>query len=377
MKDHLSIVVKPTLSCNSKCRHCYSFDKGQGKVDKKVIDRLFESISQEYESAWFIWHGGEPLLMGIRFFKDVLESQRRYFGRDNGRVKNTIQTNGILLDRAFIGFCKRNNIVIGISSEGPCNECLRFREDPVSGIIGRLNGAAFSVGSTISSDSVSRQVEIYDYCSRSNVALSLSPVVNCNDSCHGLVPDPEEYVRCSNELFDRWLHDKDVEVPLMPHYLYILNALGEPVESDCSHSSCAMKWICMEPNGDLYPCGKGCPNEMILGNVMDMGSISDVFETEPFERFLVGTIRRREKCAEGCRLYPYCAGGCSMDAHFEGGIENNGGASCIVFKGVFSHILDTIGYIMESKPDLSEYNRFVRDAMISRISNPRPDFRFE
>ena len=44
----------------------------------------------------FSWHGGEPTILGIDYFRRIVELQRTH--RPTGkRVANSIQTNGVLL----------------------------------------------------------------------------------------------------------------------------------------------------------------------------------------------------------------------------------------------------------------------------------------
>lgn len=376
MKPSLSVIIKPTLDCNIDCRHCYHPPESRTKemMDLSVLDRLFKMLSEEYESVWFIWHGGEPLLMPFRFFKDALDLQEKHFGKDSMRFGNTIQTNGILLDRRFIDFCKNRRINIGISYEGEFNDVLREKTDDVEKKIERLSNKErmFSVSSTISSGTADKQIELYRQYRTERTSVSFFPVIPAGcASCGKDVPDPDEYIRNGIECFDEWLYDVDTEIPVIPYYLYVLSVLGEPSPSDCAHSSCLTKWLCVYPNGDLYPCGKGCPSEFKMCNLSDIGSIDEAFETDGFADILEKTVERRDRCQKECALYGYCNGGCSIDAYYENGIENSGGDSCRIFKGIFGHILKTMNEIIETKPDLTQYNRFVKDAILGKLINPK------
>ena len=379
MRPFISVIIKPTLECNIDCRHCYHTpaERTSGRMTIELLDRLFGMLSKEYESVWFIWHGGEPMLLPYGFYKEALDIQDRYFGKNSHRVGNTIQTNGTLLDKRFINLCKEKKVNIGISFEGKFNDVLREKTLSVKENLEYLSRKerVYSVSSTISSETASKQKEIYEEFRSSKSAVSFIPVIPAGCATDGItVPDAGEYIRSSIECFDRWLFDKDTEIPLIPHYLYILNALGEPAESDCAHASCLTKWICVYPNGDLYPCGKGCPSEYKMGNLSDHSFISDAFRTEGFEKIIRGSVERRKKCMAECSLYKYCNGGCSIDAHYENGLMNNGGDSCRIFKEVFGHVLSSAENIIETRPDLSQYNKFVRDAILGKLVNPKMNF---
>ena len=184
------------------------------------------------------------------------------------------------------------------------------------------------------------------------------------------MPDTEEFVKGSIEAFDEWLYDNTTRVPLMPFYLYIQNYLGNPVPSDCAHTSCLTKWICLYPDGSLYPCAKACPKEFCLGKIDDISSIAEAFQSEGFRNILTGSIKRRDKCAQ-CEIYGFCNGGCSVDACYENGLEENGGASCVAYKKIFTHVSSEIQRILDEKPDMDCYNPFVKEAVIGKLINPK------
>jgi len=328
-------------------------------------------MASEYGSAWFVWHGGEPLLLPLSFYKDVIRLQEKYFGKDMHRVSNTIQTNGILIDKKFMNFCRENRINVGVSFEGPCNDVLRERSGEVERNLKTMKdrGYMFSVSSTICADTASRQSEIYGYFKEMNVALSFSPVIELGSATSEMIPDAETYAKESINVFEEWLHDADAEMPLMPHLQYVMSALGEPSPSDCAHSSCMMKWLSVYPDGSVYPCAKGCPSKFRMGNVNEFERLSDAFRSDRFREMLSATVERREMCSK-CEIFRYCNGGCSIDALSEGSMSVNGGTSCNVFKMIFTHILDTVNGILKERPDLSSYNKFVREAILGKLVNP-------
>ena len=374
MNRHLSVVVKPTLDCNESCRHCYSNGHREtvpASMPEETVDRLMRLVSEEYESAWFIWHGGEPMTLPMSFFRSAIGSEERWFGKGTFRVGNTIQTNGTLLNRRFMAFCREKRINVGVSSEGPYNRVLR-ELDPESAIE-RLSAKEnrYSVSATVSSATALRQRELYEYYRGRGTNLSLTPVVDTGcPGCSALVPDPDEYIRGSIEAFDAWFRDPESRIPLIPHYLYILNYLGDPTPSDCAHSSCLTRWISVDPDGELYPCAKACPEEFRLGNINDLERISDAFRSEGFRRILQGSVERRERCGS-CPVYANCNGGCSIDAYYQGGLRENGGDSCRIFREVFSHIASEVQAVMDGREDVSGLNPFVRDAIVGRLVNPR------
>ncbi len=371
MKPHITVVVKPTLFCNVNCKHCYHppEERVKGEISLERVEKLIRLVAQEYQTAWFIWHGGEPLTLPMSFYKEVIQMEERYFGKDSMRYGNTINTNGILLNRRLMAYCREKKINVGVSYEGPYNSVLR--EGDVEKTLKTLTAKdnKYTVGATISKETAGKQKEIYEYFREKDVSVALSPVIAAGcGACY--VPDTEEFVKGSIEAFDAWLFDKTAKVPLMPFYMYIKNYLGEPIPSDCAHTSCLTKWICMYPDGSLYPCAKACPKDFCMGNIDDIDTIANAFKTEGFGNILAGSVKRREKCAS-CEIFRYCNGGCSVDACYENGLENNGGASCEAYKKIFGHVAAEIQKILDEKPDMDVYNPYVKDAVISKLINPK------
>ncbi len=123
----LYVMPKPAgASCNLACEYCYYLEKkGLYPAEPKQLmsDALLEKFIQEYlqsqtmSEVSFTWHGGEPLLRSIGFYKKALALQREY-GRGR-HIENCIQTNGTLLNDEWCRFFRENNFLVGVSIDGP------------------------------------------------------------------------------------------------------------------------------------------------------------------------------------------------------------------------------------------------------------------
>ena len=77
-----NIMIKPAGSlCNLDCKYCYYLDKAEiyGGKEPRMTEAMLEKVVQEYISAngvpevTFNWHGGEPLVLGLDFYRKALE----------------------------------------------------------------------------------------------------------------------------------------------------------------------------------------------------------------------------------------------------------------------------------------------------------------
>jgi uncharacterized protein len=119
-------MVKPVGSrCNLDCTYCYYQDKDRllsGAVGGMSDELLEEVIRQgitghEAETVLFTWHGGEPTLLGLDFFRRIVELEQKYAA--GKRIENDLQTNGLLLDDAWCRFLREYDFLVGLSIDGP------------------------------------------------------------------------------------------------------------------------------------------------------------------------------------------------------------------------------------------------------------------
>ena len=82
---------------------------------RKFIKQYIEA--QESPEIPFVWQGGEPTLMGLDFYKKVIEFQRKY-GKGK-KITNSLQTNGTLLTEEWCQFLAQHGFLVGLSLDGP------------------------------------------------------------------------------------------------------------------------------------------------------------------------------------------------------------------------------------------------------------------
>lgn len=122
LKNNMTFISKVTNSCNLNCSYCY-YKKSLSKNKKIMSDNVLEEViaktlENNDKAANFVWHGGEPLLCGLDFFKKIVELQKKH-NKKNLAIYNDIQTNALMLSKEFVHYFKDNNFDIGISLDGP------------------------------------------------------------------------------------------------------------------------------------------------------------------------------------------------------------------------------------------------------------------
>ena len=130
------VFVKPTGSvCNLDCHYCYYlkkkhlYPKGESF---RMPDNILETYIAQHIEAFpgpvinFSWHGGEPTLLGLDYFRKIVGLQRKYLPA-NRRITNGMQTNGTLLNEDWCRFLAAEDFSVGLSLDGPAELHDQFR----------------------------------------------------------------------------------------------------------------------------------------------------------------------------------------------------------------------------------------------------------
>lgn len=350
--DHINFLILPTDSCNLNCVYCFHkpHSKSFDKISIDTIKHLLDISSPYYKNINFIWHGGEPLLMGMDFYKEVLELQQNY----NNKICNSMQSNLTLLTPEFADFLSENNFTISGSFDGTCNEQSRGHSQAI------LNGRSLMIERgkrcglvmVLSGLNIDHLIESYNFFKIQNINFTLNIYLDSTNSNPSPLKLEETHtIEKMCELFDYWAKDTSGNI----HISYFKNILDYIVcgkKSLCSYTSCLGRWFGLRYDGSLTPCNRYFPQEYCFGNIHDYDSIGEAFESEGFKKLLTEAVERRNNCKE-CPVYNFCAGGCNNVALNENGVRNNGGLSCKVLIGVYKHIEV---FLSTMDRESSEYN---------------------
>ena len=338
-----NIMIKPAGSlCNLRCHYCYYLDKAEiygGKEPRMTLEML-ETFVREYIAAndvpevFFNWHGGEPLVLGLDFYRKALEFQRKY--ADGKKIHNTLQTNGTLITGEWADFLSSNGFLVGISLDGPQDIHDKFRKDKggfptfdrvMRGLaILRSAGVEFNTMSTVNKASEGRGLEVYQFLkSVGSRYMQFMPVVEhvkyplnakgrpmTNARPH--IVDPAEpdavlaswsvgdlaYGRFLCDIFDYWVrHDVGS---------YFVNMFDATLALWCGvqPGTCVLAPTCggnsvIEHNGDLSPCDHFVYTDRLLGNISNQ-SIAQMMDSSKQVRF---GIDKRNSLPVKCRRCEY------------------------------------------------------------------------
>lgn len=365
LKYNLMIKTAGSM-CNLNCDYCYYLDKSIFYQDRKMMPLdLLEKIIKEYietnaaEEIVFNWHGGEPLIIGLNYYKDVVKLQNKY--RSNRKIFNTLQTNATLIDSDYASFFKDNNFLLGVSIDGPQDihdKCRKYKNGTPSfgkvlkgiELLHRYN-VDFNTMTTVNKYSEGRGLEVYQFMKYiGSRYMQFMPVVEYVDSSNHIVPpnaedshlaswsvDAYAYGKFMCDIFDYWVKN-DVGT-------YFVNLFDSTLANWCGLDAgcCAYSDTCglnavVEYNGDVYPCDHFVYPDYKLGNLSET-LIYDMMTSNKMTRF--GIDKRNalpNKCIH-CDYLFACHGECPKHRFNQ---TDNGemGLSylCLGYKLFYSHV---------------------------------------
>lgn len=188
MIKSMIFVIKVTHLCNMQCKYCYNqkLDKIDNIIDFVLLEEIIKWIGEfckysHIQKAEFVWHGGEPLLPGVEFYKIVNKLQRKYL--NNIEYENGLQTNGTLFTPDFINHFKINKYKISVSLDGDklSNDEQRINSDGFGAFdiimdniaLLRKEGVSIGISAVVHSQNYQRLIENYLFFKKTKLNYNL------------------------------------------------------------------------------------------------------------------------------------------------------------------------------------------------------------
>ena len=282
--DDFQVFIKPVgARCNLKCSYCYYINKGEiYESDEKSVmndETLENCIQQHYlvssgNTVLFTWHGGEPILAGIDFYKKALSIQKKYLPQGKSFL-NGIQTNGTMITKEWCEFFADHGFAVGISIDGPdiFHDAMRHtfnKQGSFEKTIGgyrqlREYGVNAEILCVVSACNVGYPIEVYDFFKSLGANyITFLPFVEKNNISES-VP-AFEFGLFLSAIFDEWVKNDIGTVKIQIFEEALRTAFHQ------EHSLCIFRERCggvpvIEHNGDFYPCDHYVDKNHLLGNI--------------------------------------------------------------------------------------------------------------
>jgi uncharacterized protein len=359
------LLAKPTGStCNLDCAYCFVLEKEQlypdarTRMSDETLERYIRQLIEAHRApeVEIAWQGGEPMLMGLEFFRRAVELGEKH-ARTGMTVRHTIQTNGTKINRDWARFFAENGFLVGLSVDGPRDLHDVYRRDKAGkptfdkvmrGLEAlREHGVQWNALATVNAANQDHPLDVYrflrDECGCE--FMQFIPIVErpCRDGVpHGnLVTDrsvkPEGWGDFLIGVFEEWVH-RDVGATFVQLFdVALANWYGEP-SGLCVHTASCGTALAMEWNGDVFACDHFVEPEYLRGNIGER-HLAKLVGSHDQDRFGNDKFERLPRYCLECDVRFACHGGCPKD-RFVSTPSGEPGLNylCPGYKAFFRHV---------------------------------------
>jgi uncharacterized protein len=346
------IIAKPVGSaCNLACSYCYYLhkenllpNKTPGHIDDELLEEFIHQYiaGQDVDSVYFSWHGGEPTLLGLDFYRKVINLQQKYAGTKN--IVNDLQTNGLLLDDEWCKFFKRHHFLIGLSIDGPkhLHDLFRVSQGGASSFDQAYRAArllqkydvTFNTLTVINSVNARHPAEVYRFLTEDlgSRRLQWLPCVEPKDFCVSApgqwdaakMPiigtaatrpghptsvvtdwsvDSDDWGEFLCQTFDLWLKN-DFGKVLVNWFESLVGQWMHYPSQICTLGEVCGRSLVIEKDGSIYACDHFVYPEYKLGNLCDKDrQLSDMVYSPQQRKF---GCNKRDSLPAYCKQCTYC-----------------------------------------------------------------------
>ena len=361
-----TLLVKPaSADCNLRCEYCFYLEKSRlypgskhHRMSAAVLERMIEGYMATKQPAYtFGWQGGEPMLMGLDFFRKITELQQKY-GRAGDVVSNGLQTNATLIDDETARHLRSYRFLVGCSLDGPAEIHDRYRRsiggaashaDVLRGIdVLRRHKVEFNILVLVSRSNVHRAPEVYRYLTDQGfLHQQYVPCVEFDreGTLRSFAIDGPEWGDFLCELFDQWYREDAFRVSIR-HFDAVLAKMVDGATNVCSMGRDCCQYFVVEHNGDIYPCDFFVREELRLGNVMQT-SWKEALASSTYRDFGSQKSQWNEAC-KTCDCLDLCAGDCLKHRIEAGGSPRTLSRLCTGWKQFFRHTRERFDQLAET-----------------------------
>lgn len=342
MGNSISLTIKPTDACNMRCKHCYHAVEGfnENVLPMEKVKKFVDLAAKEYSDINILFHGGEPTLAGIEYFREIFNFEKELTNSRNVQFTNTLQTNGLSLERDLLDLFQKNHVNIGVSFDGPNNDILREKTVQVYNSIQYIASHNYRVSILCveTAQTIRYLIDTYKWFKNNKINYKIIPVFSYGNAKKSdeIILDSKLYAEEMVRLYNFWLNDRECDIRV--NTLEEFTLLFCPGYTLHFGSSCICHRLAINPDGRIYPCGRPYPEEFFLGNINDAKTISDLFNADGYKKLIDLSARRISKCRMECDYHQICQGGCISNSILDGSFDNINGEACKKSKYLFEYI---------------------------------------
>lgn len=389
----MNFIIKPTsFLCNMVCKYCFYLEKSEfmAQKDTETTSHNFMRSEDLYkfmekrvmcsndEQITFIWQGGEPLLIGLDFYKKAVSLGKTLAKKYDKQIYHSIQTNGILINEEWAKFFHEEHILVGLSIDGDeeLHNAYRKMKTQNSSFERVLQAiklmqqyqVEFNTLTVVNNINVKHPLRVYNFLKSLNVKfMQFIPVVETEKSTNEdympswltnpqeqvklaeFTVDPLEYGKFITTIFDEWIRKDITKISIRLFDAMVQQFLGQPTSLCVFRKECGGENMVLEADGTVYQCDHFVyPNDKYkVGNILDLNK-------DTLDKSITSWSANKAKIStecKSCKWLALCNGGCPKHRFVKA--QSNSDSNeyksyfCLSYKHIFEHITPGINLIVE------------------------------
>lgn len=308
----LVLIVKVTHNCNMNCIYCYDREKRHKQMTPMTLEgaeTILKTFTGKYENIFWVWHGGEPLLQDPdTFYKPFYEEVLPKYLNKGTKYSFGMQTNLTLLNEKHLEWILKYDVNVGTSFDGIHNLKYRIggqKWEEKALLFNREAKDANSllgVGMTVTPDEAEYLIESHEYMKKYTKHPFYTPVFGWEES----MENTKKVMKGFEDFFYYLLTETDDELP-RPYDIMMDFLLGKEI-TFCENVGCLGRWFAVDPNMDVYPCGRHWPEEYKYGNLNE-NTLKEILKSKTLSYLRGVNSHLSDKCID-CSLFNLCKCGC-------------------------------------------------------------------
>lgn len=345
-----SLIIKLTNNCNLNCSYCYhrhDLNRNMGlSLAKEQIDTMIRQLFAHNEKyAEFIWHGGEPLLAGIDIFRFIVEKQQTY-NTKGLKIRNSVQTNGTLLNKEYIQFFMDNDFSIGISIDGPFDMHSAERgtfPSEYQKILQALDylcttDAKYGTLCVVGKQHIGQAARIFQMIDEHKIGnIGFLPCIVHNQGIidQKLTISPEDYAQFMIELFEIWIHSNTRGLSIR-NFDDCIRFYRDKTAKTCISCNICDRYLTVTPDGGIYLCDNfSSSKDHLVGDIVTGFDLID--NTTPMQWMKKAMELTPDSC-KLCKYFGACHAGCKYYRWLADPKMQGKQYYCIAYRLLYDHI---------------------------------------
>ena len=340
--NEIAITIKPTMSCNMRCRHCFKADlrKQRESLPLSTAVRFLELAADFSRDVKVTLHGGEPSLMGAAYYRELFRNEQRIAAEKGVVFANRFTTNALLLKGELLDVLLANDARLKISFDGPFNDDLREKTEIVKKNISeaRVRGAKIIILCTLARNASNHLMELYKWFNEWGLDIKLLPIEPRGFALfnNNLLLQEDEFANALKNAYNYWLHDTKCQISCTTFEDFAMIRSTQQYKPFWFRRE-----IALNPDGHIHPFGR--PNDIRydLGRPEDINSLEDCFQSDVYKNLMNFLKGKRAVYCEACPACGSCNGVCLFMGYMYTDSEALLQRSCRISRKIFDIALES------------------------------------